>query len=202
MLVIMRIVMNRFLCPEQVYACSGFARPLRFVHINVVDQFVQHLFGQRPHFHELAYRMDELFPLVFLFAHFGQLPAQLQNLLLQLLTLIGIFLRKNTVVILRGLAAELVLIKRFQQLGMISILRWFSRSFQRIQHIPPTRTRSRSPCIFQKPQQRRLHIFAAIAENRHTADEEGQAHPPSPVTKLNSWRMYIDESNWDRAAHR
>ena len=58
--------------------------------------------------------MDELLPLVFLFAHFGQLPAQLQNLLLQLLTLIGIFLRKNTVVILRGLAAELVLIKRFQ----------------------------------------------------------------------------------------
>lgn len=63
---------------------------------------------------ELTYRMDELLPLVFLFAHFGQLPAQLQNLLLQLLTLIGIFLRKNTVVILRGLAAELVLIKRFQ----------------------------------------------------------------------------------------
>ena len=91
-----------------------FARPLRFVHINVVSQLVQHLFGQRPHFHELAYRMDELFPLVFLFAYFGQLPAQLQNLLLQLLTLIGIFLRKNTVVILRGLAAELVLIKRFQ----------------------------------------------------------------------------------------
>lgn len=91
-----------------------FARPLRFVHIDVVDQLVQHLFGQRPHFHELAYRMDELLPLVFLFAHFGQLPAQLQNLLLQLLTLIGIFLRKNTVVILRGLAAELVLIKRFQ----------------------------------------------------------------------------------------
>ena len=91
-----------------------FARPLRFVHINVVNQLVQHLFGQRLHFHELAYRMDELFPLVFLFAHFGQLPAQLQNLLLQLLTLIGIFLRKNTVVILRGLAAELVLIKRFQ----------------------------------------------------------------------------------------
>ena len=114
MLVIMRIVMNRFLCPEQVYACSGFARPLRFVHINVVNQLVQHLFGQRPHFHELTYRMDELLPLVFLFAHFGQLPAQLQNLLLQLLTLIGIFLRKNTVVILRGLAAELVLIKRFQ----------------------------------------------------------------------------------------
>ena len=94
-----------------------FVRPLRFVHINVVNQLVQHLFGQRPHFHELAYRMDELLPLVFLFAHFGQLPAQLQNLLLQLLTLIGIFLRKNTVVILRGLAAELVLIKRFQQLG-------------------------------------------------------------------------------------
>lgn len=114
MLVIMRIVMNRFLCPEQVYACSGFARPLRFVHINAVNQLVQHLFGQRPHFHELTYRMDELLPLVFLFAHFGQLPAQLQNLLLQLLTLIGIFLRKNTVVILRGLAAELVLIKRFQ----------------------------------------------------------------------------------------
>ena len=114
MLVIMRIVMNRFLCPEQVYACSGFARPLRFAHINVVDQLVQHLLGQRPHFHELAYRMDELLPLVFLFAHFGQLPAQLQNLLLQLLTLIGIFLQKNTVVILRGLAAELVLIKRFQ----------------------------------------------------------------------------------------
>ena len=87
-----------------------FARPLRFVHINVVNQLIQHLLGQRPHFHELAYRMDELFPLVFLFAHFGQL----QNLLLQLLTLIGIFLRKNTVVILRGLAAELVLIKRFQ----------------------------------------------------------------------------------------
>ena len=91
-----------------------FSRPLRFVHIDVVNQLVQHLFGQRPHFHELAYRVDELFPLVFLFAHFGQLPAQLQNLLLQLLTLIGIFLRKNTVVILRGLAAELVLIKRFQ----------------------------------------------------------------------------------------
>lgn len=49
-----------------------FARPLRFVHINVVNQLVQHLFGQRPHFHELAYRTDELFPLVFLFAHFGQ----------------------------------------------------------------------------------------------------------------------------------
>lgn len=64
--------------------------------------------------HKAPYRMDELFPLVFLFAHFGQLPAQLQNLLLQLLTLTGIFLRKNTVVILRGLAAELVLIKRFQ----------------------------------------------------------------------------------------
>ena len=77
-----------------------FASPLRFVHINVVNQLVQHLFGQRPHFHELAYRMDELFPLVFLFAHFGQLPAQLQNLLLQLLTLIGIFLRKNTVVMI------------------------------------------------------------------------------------------------------
>lgn len=53
-----------------------FARPLRFVHINVVNQLVQHLFGQRPHFHELAYRMDELLPLVFLFAHFGQLPAR------------------------------------------------------------------------------------------------------------------------------
>ena len=91
-----------------------FARPLRFVHIDVVNQLIQHLFGQRPHFHELAYRMDELLPLVFLFAHLGQLPAQLQNLLLQLLTLIGIFPRKNTVVILRGLAAELVLVKRFQ----------------------------------------------------------------------------------------
>ena len=59
-----------------------------------------------------------------------------------------------------------------------------------------------APAFSRNPQQRRLHIFAAIAENRHTADEEGQAHPPSPVTKLNSWRMYIDESNWDRAAHR
>ena len=34
-----------------------FARPLRFVHIDVVNQLVQHLLGQRPHFHELAYRM-------------------------------------------------------------------------------------------------------------------------------------------------
>ena len=59
-----------------------------------------------------------------------------------------------------------------------------------------------APAFSRNPQQRRLHIFAAIAENRHTVDEEGQAHPPSPVTKLNSWRMYIDESNWDRAAHR
>ena len=59
-----------------------------------------------------------------------------------------------------------------------------------------------APAFSRNPQQPQLHIFAAIAENRHTADEEGQAHPPSPVTKLNSWRMYIDESNWDRAAHR
>lgn len=37
-----------------------FARPLRFAHIDVVNQLVQHLFSQRPHFHELAYRMDPL----------------------------------------------------------------------------------------------------------------------------------------------
>ena len=35
-----------------------FACPLRFVHIDVINQLVQHLFGQRPHFHELAYRME------------------------------------------------------------------------------------------------------------------------------------------------
>ena len=77
----------------------------------------------------------------------------------------------------------------------VSLISGYSASLQPA-HDPAAHAFSRNP------QQRRLHIFAAIAENRHTADEEGQAHPPSPVTKLNSWRMYIDESNWDRAAHR
>ena len=67
-----------------------FACPLR-LHIDVVNQLVQHLFGQRPHFHELAYRTDELFPLVFLFAHLGKLLAQLQDFLFQLLALVGVF---------------------------------------------------------------------------------------------------------------
>ena len=31
-----------------------FTRPLRLVHINVVDMLVQHLPGQRPHFHKLT----------------------------------------------------------------------------------------------------------------------------------------------------
>ena len=53
-------------------------------------------------------------PIVFILDKIAGKSRKLQNLLLQLLTLIGIFLRKNTVVILRGLAAELVLIKRFQ----------------------------------------------------------------------------------------
>ena len=68
-----------------------FARTLRFVHINVVDQLVEHLLGQRPHFHELADGTDELLPLAFLFAHLGQLLAQLQNFLFQLLALVGVF---------------------------------------------------------------------------------------------------------------
>ena len=56
-----------------------FARSLRFVHVDVVDQLVEHLLGQRTHFHELANGTDELLPLAFLFAHFGKLLAQLQK---------------------------------------------------------------------------------------------------------------------------
>lgn len=68
-----------------------FARSLRLVHVDVVDQLVEHLLGQRTHFHELADGTDELLPLAFLFAHFSHFLAQLQNLLFQLLALVGIF---------------------------------------------------------------------------------------------------------------
>ena len=37
-----------------------FASALRFIHINVVDQFPEQRCGQGLHFHELAYGMDEL----------------------------------------------------------------------------------------------------------------------------------------------
>ena len=68
-----------------------FARSLRFVHVDVVDQLVEHLLGQRTHFHEIADGTDELLPLAFLFAHFSHFLAQLQNLLFQLLALVGVF---------------------------------------------------------------------------------------------------------------
>ena len=68
-----------------------FARPLRLVHVDVVDQLVEYLLGQRPHFHELADSTDEFLPLAFLFAHFSKLLAQLQDFLFQLLALVGVF---------------------------------------------------------------------------------------------------------------
>ena len=40
-----------------------FARSLRLVHVDVVDQLVEYLLGQRPHFHELADSTDEFLPL-------------------------------------------------------------------------------------------------------------------------------------------
>lgn len=38
-----------------------FARPLRLVHVDVVDQLVEYLLGQRPHFHELTDGTDSIF---------------------------------------------------------------------------------------------------------------------------------------------
>ena len=59
-----------------------FARPLYLVHVDVVDELVQHLLGLRAHFHEFAYGADEFFTLAFPFIHFRQLLTQIQDFLL------------------------------------------------------------------------------------------------------------------------
>ena len=59
-----------------------FARSLRLVHIDVVDELVEYLLGQRPHFHEFADGADEFFTLAFPFIHFRQFLTQIQDFLL------------------------------------------------------------------------------------------------------------------------
>ena len=59
-----------------------FARPLHLVHVDVVDELVEYLLGQRPHFHEFADGADEFFTLAFPFIHFRQLLTQIQDFLL------------------------------------------------------------------------------------------------------------------------
>ena len=59
-----------------------FARTLHLVHVDVIDELVEYLLGQRPHFHELADSTDEFLSLAFPFIHFRQLSVQIQDFLL------------------------------------------------------------------------------------------------------------------------
>ena len=132
-----------------------FARTLRFVHVDVVDQLVQYLLGQRPHFHEFTDGADKFFALTFPFIHFGQLPEINTYVIMQrqfpdLTALLSVLsLRTGDVTILASLPSNVIDSHSEEFWTALSINSLYVRSAIRI-----------DPAILSKPKKKTLFVIS------------------------------------------